>query len=135
MHDFVGIGIRARHEADHPAMMRATEILGADGGTCGVFGDPRWFSPAAAALMNGALAIHLISTTPTLKHPFTQVRLSSRLPLPPRNCRAPAEKDVITSIVAGYEVVCRLGQALGPDDHYERGYHPTATCGAASALR
>ena len=33
MHDFVGIGIRARHKADSTlVMMRATEILGADGG-------------------------------------------------------------------------------------------------------
>lgn len=56
MCDLVGIGVRARHEADSTlAMMRATEVLGADGGTCGVFGDTRWFSPAAAALMNGAL--------------------------------------------------------------------------------
>ena len=34
MHDFVGIGIRARHEADSIlVMMRATETLGADGGS------------------------------------------------------------------------------------------------------
>ena len=33
MHDFVGIGIRALHEADSTlVMVRATEILGADGG-------------------------------------------------------------------------------------------------------
>ena len=33
MHDFVGIGIRARHEVDSTfVMVRATEILGADGG-------------------------------------------------------------------------------------------------------
>ena len=50
MCDLVGIGVRARHEADSTlAMMRATEVLGADGGTCGVFGDTGWFSPAAAA--------------------------------------------------------------------------------------
>ncbi|MDG2203617.1 MAG: MmgE/PrpD family protein, partial [Alphaproteobacteria bacterium] len=53
MCDLVGIGVRARHEVDSTlAMMRAAEVLGADGGTCGVFGDSRWFSPAAAALMN-----------------------------------------------------------------------------------
>ena len=134
MHDFVGIGIRARHEADSTlAMMRATEILGADGGTCGVFGDSRWFSPAAAALMNGALG-HSLDFDDTHAeaslHPSAVVIPAA---LAAAQLPGASGKDVITSIVAGYEVVCRLGQALGPDDHYERGYHPTATCGAFGA--
>src|SRR5207244_12671125 len=31
--------------------------------------------------------------------------------------------------VAGYEVCCRLGNALDPTSHYARGFHPTATAG------
>jgi 2-methylcitrate dehydratase PrpD len=56
MSDLIETGVRARHEADSTlAMMRATKVLDADGGTCGVFGNSRWYSPAAAILMNGAV--------------------------------------------------------------------------------
>ncbi len=132
--DLIGIGVRARHEADSTlAMMRATEILGADGGSCGVFGDSRWFSPAAAALMNGALG-HSLDFDDTHAaasvHPSAVVvpAALAAAQLPGANGR-----EVIAAIIAGYEIICRLGQALGPDDHYERGYHPTATCGAFGA--
>ncbi len=47
--------------------------------------------------------------------------------------------DVLAAIVAGYEVTCRVAVALPAGDHYQRGYHPTSTCGvfgaAAAAAR
>ncbi len=42
-------------------------------------------------------------------------------------------RDVLTAIVAGYEVCCRLGNALDPTSHYARGFHPTATAGTFGA--
>ena len=39
-------------------------------------------------------------------------------------------RSFITSVVAGYEVMVRLGRALKPLEHYKRGFHPTGTCGA-----
>lgn len=42
-------------------------------------------------------------------------------------------KDFIAAIVAGYEVQIRLGLALDPSAHYDRGFHPTATCGVFGA--
>ena len=39
----------------------------------------------------------------------------------------------MTAIVAGYEVCCRLGNALDPTSHYARGFHPTATAGTYGA--
>src|SRR5216684_310755 len=42
-------------------------------------------------------------------------------------------RDVLTAIVAGYEVCCRLGNALDPTSHYARGFHPTATAGTYGA--
>jgi 2-methylcitrate dehydratase PrpD len=36
---------------------------------------------------------------------------------------------VFAAAVAGYEVVGRLGAALGPAEHYDHGFHPTGTCG------
>ena len=41
--------------------------------------------------------------------------------------------DVLAGIVAGYEVVLRIALALPAGDHYDRGFHPTATCGAFGA--
>jgi 2-methylcitrate dehydratase PrpD len=38
--------------------------------------------------------------------------------------------DFYTAIVAGYEVTLRVGAALNPASAYERGFHPTAICGA-----
>jgi 2-methylcitrate dehydratase PrpD len=42
-------------------------------------------------------------------------------------------RDVLTAIVAGYEVCCRLGNALDPTSHYAKGFHPTATAGTFGA--
>jgi 2-methylcitrate dehydratase PrpD len=38
-------------------------------------------------------------------------------------------KRFIEAVVLGYDVMIRLGKALGPEKHYRRGFHPTATCG------
>jgi 2-methylcitrate dehydratase PrpD len=35
----------------------------------------------------------------------------------------------ILAVVLGYEVMIRLGTALGPENSYNRGFHPTGTCG------
>ena len=51
---------------------------------------------------------------------------------------AAAERDgrtgleIITSVITGIEVICRLGLALCPD-HYRRGWHASATLGAIGA--
>ncbi len=37
--------------------------------------------------------------------------------------------ELLTAIVAGYEVTVRLGIAVNPGAHYARGFHPTGTCG------
>jgi len=38
-------------------------------------------------------------------------------------------KRLIEAVVSGYEVMIRLGKALGPKSSYARGFHPTGTCG------
>ncbi len=42
-------------------------------------------------------------------------------------------RSFITAVVAGYDVMVRLGRALKPSEHYGRGFHPTGTCGAFGA--
>ena len=42
-------------------------------------------------------------------------------------------EELVPAIIAGYEIQTRLSMALGPADHYDRGFHPTATCGVFGA--
>src|SRR5947208_1028405 len=41
--------------------------------------------------------------------------------------------DLVAGIVARYEVTCRIALAMPVKAHYDRGFHPTATCGAFGA--
>jgi 2-methylcitrate dehydratase PrpD len=45
-------------------------------------------------------------------------------------------KDLITAVVIGYEIACRLALGLGPHSSHEMGFHPTGTCAtfAGSAI-
>jgi 2-methylcitrate dehydratase PrpD len=40
---------------------------------------------------------------------------------------------VARAVAAGYEVMCRLGEAARPAEQYARGFHPTGTCGVFGA--
>ena len=56
--DFLGSAIRARRDAEStPSLLKMLEALSLDGsGESTVFGDTRTWTPAVAALLNGALA-------------------------------------------------------------------------------
>ncbi|MEJ2164578.1 MAG: MmgE/PrpD family protein [Desulfobacterales bacterium] len=41
---------------------------------------------------------------------------------------APGKRFIVAAVL-GYEVMIRLGSALGPENSYKRGFHPTGTCG------
>ena len=55
--DFLGSAIRARRDAEStPSMLKMLEALALDGkGEATVFGDDKTWTPAVAALLNGAL--------------------------------------------------------------------------------
>jgi 2-methylcitrate dehydratase PrpD len=132
--DMVGIALRARHDADStPALVAAVERLGLAQGKATVIGDERGYGPVGAALVNGTLA-HSLDFDDT--HARGSIHPSA--PIVPAALAA-AEmtgaggRDVVAAIVAGYEVQIRLSLALVPKDHYDRGFHPTATCGVFGA--
>ncbi len=138
--DLVGIALRARHEAEStPAMVAAAGDLGMAGGACTVIGDAAGYTPPGAALLNGTLA-HSLDFDDT----HASASLHPSAPIVPAALAA-AEmagadgKALIAAIVGGYETQIRLSQALDPAAHYDRGFHPTATCGtfgaAAAAAR
>lgn len=132
--DITGITIRARHDAEStPSLIAAVERLGLASGPCTVPGDRRSYAPTAAALINGTLA-HSLDFDDT----HAEGSLHSSAPIVPAALAAAemgdaSGKDLIAAIVAGYEIQIRLGLALDPSDHYDRGFHPTATCGVFGA--
>lgn len=133
--DFLGSTIRARSEAEStPSLIKMLEALSLNGeGPATVFGDDRTWTPAIAALLNGALG-HSLDFDDT--HADSSLHPSA--PVVPAafavgELVGASGKDVLTAIVAGYEVCCRLGNALDPTSHYAKGFHPTATAGTYGA--
>jgi 2-methylcitrate dehydratase PrpD len=41
--------------------------------------------------------------------------------------------DLLSGIIAGYDVQVRLSKAMGVQQQFDRGFHPTAVCGAVGA--
>src|SRR6478736_5595821 len=133
--DFLGSAIRARRDAEStPALLKMLEALALDSeGEATVFGDAKTWTPAVAALLNGALG-HSLDFDDT--HADSSLHASA--PVVPAafavgEMVGASGRDVLTAIVAGYEVCCRLGNALDPTSHYGRGFHPTATAGTYGA--
>jgi 2-methylcitrate dehydratase PrpD len=132
--DLVGIMLRARNEAEStPAIVSAAGLLGLAGGACTVIGDAGGYTPPGAAMLNGTFA-HSLDFDDT----HASGSLHPSAPIMPAAFAA-AEmtgadgKAALAAIVAGYEVQIRLSLALDPAAHYDRGFHPTATCGAFGA--
>src|SRR6478609_9717984 len=130
--DFLGSAIRARRDAEStPALLKMLEALALDSeGEATVFGDSKTWTPAVAALLNGALG-HSLDFDDT--HADSSLHASA--PVVPAafavgELVGASGRDVLTAIVAGYEVCCRLGNALDPTSHYARGFHPTAAAAA-----
>jgi 2-methylcitrate dehydratase PrpD len=133
--DLIGSIVRAGKEADStPSLLGMLRRLGLDApGQSTVFGLSRGYVPATAALLNGALG-HSLDFDDT--HADSSLHPSA--PVVPAAFAAAeitgaSGKELVAAIVAGYEVCCRLGNALDPTAHYARGFHPTATAGTFGA--
>lgn len=133
--DFLGSAVRARRDAEStPSLLETLAALGLDGaGEATVCGDARTYTPAVAALLNGAFG-HSLDFDDT--HADSSLHPSA--PVVPAALAVgeivqASGRDVLAAIVAGYEVCCRLGNALDPTSHYARGFHPTATAGTFGA--
>lgn len=98
------------------------------GGKSSLWGTNHSVSPSDAALANGTALhgfeiddIHLRA----MLHPGA-VTIPAALAL--AEARATSGKDLLTAIVAGYEIGCRVGICVGTA-HTLRGYHSTGTVG------
>ncbi|MFC7554565.1 MmgE/PrpD family protein [Pseudoroseomonas wenyumeiae] len=109
------------------------KALGLAQGEARVFGDDAGYAPAGAALVNATLG-HSLDFDDThaeaVVHPGAPVIPAA---LAAAEMVGASGAETLAGIVAGYEVALRLALALPAGAHYDRGFHPSATCGAFGA--
>lgn len=127
--DFIGVACRGSKEDSSQSMFRFVRETGS-GNRGGVIIGTKERAPFVyAALANG-----------TSSHAIEMDDVNNEASLHPGVVVFPAAfgtsemfgsdgKSFIEAVVLGYEVIIRLGKALGPENTYRRGFHPTAICG------
>ena len=130
--DHLGVTLRGSAEASSGPAYDFVQGMQSDGSAT-VIG--AGFSSAAAwAAMANGIAAHAIEmddvTNESSLHPAVAVMPAALAVAEEQGSSAP---DLLGAIVAGYEVVLRVGNALNPPSTYRRGFHPTGVAGAFGA--
>jgi 2-methylcitrate dehydratase PrpD len=127
--DFIGVAWRGARERSSESMARFVRNLPRDDWSGVIIGTKDRASCVYAALANGtsahAVEMDDVNNEASL-HPGVVVFPSA---LATGELTEASGRRFIEAVVLGYEVMVRLGRALGPESHYRRGFHPTATCG------
>jgi 2-methylcitrate dehydratase PrpD len=131
--DLIGIAVRASATTQVSASARRAVAALDTGGPATAIGYGATFAPQYAALLNGC-NFHVLDFDDTHErsslHPGAPVIGAA---LTAAEQTASTGNALITAIVAGYDVVVRIGLASLPGVHYARGFHPTATAGVFGA--
>jgi 2-methylcitrate dehydratase PrpD len=127
--DYIGVAARgALSDSSLPAQRVISSLDKARDGAV-VFGTDIRASPPYAALANG-IASHSLELDDVVNeaslHPAVAIMPAALAAAHLAGCTG---KEFIAAVVAGYEVMIKLGIALDPAAHYAQGFHPTATCG------
>jgi 2-methylcitrate dehydratase PrpD len=129
--DTVGILCSA---STRTAVRTGLAALAPTGGACTVVGHGRVAPAEVAAFLNG-IGGHDIelddSHSPSRTHPAAVI-VSAALAAA-EHIRNASLGDLLDGIVAGYEVQARVSKAMGRNEQYDRGFHPSAVCGAIGA--
>ncbi|MBC6440590.1 MAG: MmgE/PrpD family protein [Rhodospirillales bacterium] len=130
--DWTGVTLAARAEPLVEALV-ADAVANGETGAARLIGRAETLSPAFAALVNGAAshALDFDDVNQRLHGHPTVVVVPALLAAAPA-CDA-SGSDVIDALVIGTEVSCAVGAIMG-DDHYNRGFHATATVGCIGAV-
>jgi 2-methylcitrate dehydratase PrpD len=132
--DHLGCATRGGTVDTADAVARMLAAIGADEGpalTAVVAKSP--LRPEWATFANGvhAHSIELDDThSASSSHPAV---VTIPAALATAELQAASGEELLTAIVAGYEVVGRLGRALDPQKVYARGFHPTGVIGPFAA--
>jgi 2-methylcitrate dehydratase PrpD len=127
--DFLGVCYRGMAAESSAAAVRAAKAL-SGGGASTLIRHPVRRATAWAALANGtaahAIEMDDVSASSSL-HPGVAV-FPAALALAEE--LASSTEQLLTAVVAGYEVTMRVGNALNGASAYQRGFHPTGVAGA-----
>jgi 2-methylcitrate dehydratase PrpD len=127
--DFIGVACRGFREDSSQSMFRFVRETGSGNRGGVVIGTKERAPFVYAALANGtsshAIEMDDVNNESSL-HPGVVVFPAA---LGTSEMLGSDGKSFIEAVVLGYEVVIRLGKALGPENTYRRGFHPTALCG------
>ena len=130
--DYLSVAIRGATTPSSEAMRRAVRGLSHDGESV-IMGTTQRAAPEYAALANGTAA-HSLEIDDVINQASLHPAVAT---FPAAFACADLERvpgrRFITSIVAGYDLMIRLGTALDSRKHYARGFHPTGTCGTFGA--
>lgn len=131
--DVVGIALCASATADSTPAVRDTVFALGGAGEASLIGEEQTLHPAWAAFLNGCYA-HSLDADDTHRegsiHPGAAI-IPTLLALAEQN-RLDGRR-LLVAMIAGYDVTCKLAMAADPRSHYERGFHPTGTCGVFGA--
>src|SRR5262245_64203135 len=130
--DFLGVTLGGTVEDSSVALRRGLQRL-ALGGSCTVLGTDSRLPAPQAALANGAAA-HALEMDDT--HQGGSIHLGASVfpaALAAAQLVGAGGDAALRAAIAGYEIADRLAMALGPAEHYDRGFHPTGTSGAVGA--
>jgi 2-methylcitrate dehydratase PrpD len=111
-----------------PKILDGVRSLDRGGTGATVLATGEQMSPEWATLANGSFAHSLDYDNHHAKgviHAGSSV-VNAALAAAEENDSSGAE--LITAVVIGYEIACRLAMALGPHSSHEMGFHPTGTC-------
>ena len=133
--DFTGVAAYGcQFSETSPAVFAAIRRLDPDeGGPSTVIGDTRGYTERSAALLNGSHAHSLeFDDTNRLQtaHPGSVVIAAALAEAEQIDATAEAFYE---ALAVGYEVACRVGQALGVDTYYQ-GFHMTPVAGIYGAV-
>jgi 2-methylcitrate dehydratase PrpD len=128
--DYTAVGLAGAH--DPAVSILIDHALGEGAGRCSLFGSDMRVTPSHAALINGTAAHALDFDDCHLTQPgHVSVAILPAL-IALAETRGASGADFISAFVAGFEVACRIGLLVAPD-HYNRGFHATATAGSFAA--
>ncbi|MGE3536334.1 MAG: MmgE/PrpD family protein [Candidatus Tectimicrobiota bacterium] len=134
--DTLGIALAGHQEPATRAARRVAEQLGGQSQATLLVQGSR-VPVAAAALANGTAAFSHNFTDTTLSCVIHGGPVAVPAALAMGEAQGASGADVLTAVVAGYEVMTRVGNAINAGSarmaHHRKGYHPTATCGVFGA--
>jgi len=131
--DFIGVACRGSKEDSSQSMYRFIQEMGSTNRGGVLIGTKKRAPFVYSALANGtaghAIEMDDVNNESSL-HPGVVVFPSA---LATGEMIGSSGRSFVEAVVTGYEVMIRLGKAIGPENSYQRGFHPTGTCGTFGA--